>query len=232
MTVIPGMVPDPPSEVTFAPDAGGSSREQQPPLSQVNRTVRPDARPYFLFVGRLERLKGLQDLIPVFRNYAEADLLVIGDGSYRAELERLASGFSSVRFLGAMDSADISPFYAGAIATIVPSATFESFGIVVAESLAHRTPVIARDLGALPELIRQSNGGLLYSTPAQLLEAMRRMQSDQEFRNGCADTGYVAFRDRWSESAVIPKYIDLVQEHLENRSAAHEAVGSGSLVAK
>jgi glycosyltransferase involved in cell wall biosynthesis len=130
-----------------------------------------------------------------------------------------------------MEPAEISRFYAGAVATIVPSATFESFGIVVAESLAQRTPVIARDLGALPELIGQSNGGSLFSTPAQLSEAVARMQNDHEFRNRCAESGYQAFRERWSESAVVPKYLDLVEQHLENRADVRKTADSETLVA-
>lgn len=227
MAVIPGMVPDSPVDAHQA----RPSQEQQASPSELTGRGRQGARPYFLFVGRLERLKGLQDVIPIFRTYTKADLLVIGDGSYRADLERLADGVSSVRFLGKMDSADVSAFYSGAIATIVPSATFESFGIVVAESLAQRTPVIARDLGALPELIRQSNGGLLFSTPAQLMEAVVRMQSDQEFRDKCAESGYLAFRERWSESAVMPKYLDLVLEHLESHAAVRKTADSETLVA-
>jgi glycosyltransferase involved in cell wall biosynthesis len=232
MTVIPGMVPDPPSELTDGADRVRSAAEEELASSQAHGKPQSAMRPYFLFVGRLERLKGLQDVIPLFRSYGDADLVVIGDGSYRSELERLAGGLSSVRFLGTMESTDVSRFYAGAVATIVPSATFESFGIVVAESLAHRTPVIARDLGPLPELIRQSNGGLLFSTPAQLMEAMRRMQSDAEFREACADSGYMAFRERWSENAVIPRYLDLVQEHLENGRAVQGTMSSQSLVAR
>jgi glycosyltransferase involved in cell wall biosynthesis len=41
----------------------------------------PDG-PFFLFVGRLEKLKGLQTLIPVFRRYLKAQLLIAGTGSY------------------------------------------------------------------------------------------------------------------------------------------------------
>src|SRR5262249_30654563 len=43
---------------------------------------RPHSRPYFLFVGRLERIKGLDDVIPLFARYDDADLLVIGDGEH------------------------------------------------------------------------------------------------------------------------------------------------------
>lgn len=203
MTVIPGMAPEPSvtANATGGVNPGGSS----------------SGRPYFLFVGRLERLKGLQDVIPLFRAYQDADLIVIGEGSYRSDLERLAAGIPSVRFLGRMEPSEISAYYAGAIATLVPSVTFEAFGIVVVESFAHRTPVIARDLGALPELIEQSRGGSLFSSPDGLLQAMQRIQHDVSFRAECASNGHAAFRERWSESAVIPRYLELVREHRLSR---------------
>ncbi len=204
MSVIPGIAAEPSASTTEGAIVG---REYS-------------GRPYFLFVGRLERLKGLQDVIPLFRTYEDADLIVIGEGSYRSELERLAAGVPSVKFLGGMEPGEISAYYAGAIATLVPSVTFESFGIVVVESFAHRTPVIARDLGALPELIEQSRGGLLFSSPAGLLQAMQRIQHDISFRLECALNGHAAYRERWSESAVIPRYLDLVREHLERHRGA------------
>lgn len=203
MIVLPGMAPDPSPDTPAAP-AGAS-----PSAS---------GRPYFLFVGRLEKLKGLQDVIPLFRSYQDADLVIIGDGSYRPDLETLAAGIPGVRFLGRMEQGEIARYYAGAVATIVPSVTFESFGIVVVESLAQRTPVIARELGPLPELIEQSRGGSLFSTPAGLLQAMQRMHHDIAFREECARSGYAAFRERWSEAAVIPRYLDIVHDQLSIRT--------------
>jgi glycosyltransferase involved in cell wall biosynthesis len=204
MLVLPGMAPDPMADASAAERTGTS-----PSVA---------GRPYFLFVGRLEKLKGLQDVIPLFRSYQDADLVVIGEGGYRPDLETLAAGIPGVRFLGRMEQREISRHYAGAVATIVPSVTFESFGIVVVESLAHRTPVIARELGPLPELIEQSGGGALFSTPAGLLQAMQRMQHDITFREECARDGYAAFRERWSEAAVIPRYLEIVREQLSSRA--------------
>ena len=52
----------------------------------------PDCTPYFLVVGRLEKLKGFQTLIPVFACYPEAELWIVGNGSYEGELRQLARG--------------------------------------------------------------------------------------------------------------------------------------------
>ena len=52
----------------------------------------PNPRPYFFFAGRLERIKGLDDVIPVFRDYPDADLLIAGDGNDTVDTEGLVDG--------------------------------------------------------------------------------------------------------------------------------------------
>ena len=66
----------------------------------VGQNPPPHDRPYFLFVGRLERIKGLDDVIAAFSRYEDADLLVVGDGNYGPALRQLASGNSRIRFVG------------------------------------------------------------------------------------------------------------------------------------
>jgi hypothetical protein len=46
---------------------------------------------------------------------------------------------------------------------------------------------------------------------------MQRIQHDVLFREECANCGHAASRERWSESAVIPRYLELVREHRLNR---------------
>jgi glycosyltransferase involved in cell wall biosynthesis len=55
---------------------------------------------YFLFVGRLENIKGLQSLIPVFRRYRNAQLWVAGTGEYEGVLRAMAADSSNIKFLG------------------------------------------------------------------------------------------------------------------------------------
>jgi len=71
--------------------------------------------------------------------------------------------------------------------------------------------VIARRLGPFPEIVAQSGGGELFETEAELVEAMRKLQSDDANRRRLAESGYRASIDIWSESAVIPKYLDVVE---------------------
>jgi glycosyltransferase involved in cell wall biosynthesis len=183
----------------------------------------PHPRPYFLFVGRLEEIKGLDDVIPLFRQYPDADLLIAGEGSHGPALRALAEASPRVHFLGNVSPDALRAYYAGAIALLVPSVCYETFGIILIESMSQGSPVIARRLGPFPEIIRQSNAGLLFSTAEELLVAMRRLQHEPGLRAGLAAAGRRAFQERWSESVVIPRYLDVVRRAAMRRGSAHVA---------
>jgi glycosyltransferase involved in cell wall biosynthesis len=182
--------------------------------------ARPHERPYFLFVGRLEKIKGLDDVIPLFADYAGADLLIAGDGEYAPTLRALGAGLERVKFLGRVGLDDLRRYYEHAVALIVPSVCFETFGIILIEAFKQSTPVIARQIGPFPEIINASGGGELFGTREELLAAMRRLQADPAHRARLASAGYEAFRERWSESAVIPRYLDIVRRTAERKRDA------------
>lgn len=177
----------------------------------------PNARPYFLFVGRLERIKGLDDVISVFRDYPDADLLIAGEGKHMPRLTELAHGAANVRFLGRVPFDELGTYYRHAIATVVPSVAYETFGAVVIESLAHGTPVIGRDRGGVAETVRLSGGGDLFTTGSDLRESMIRFQRDVAHRELRAAAGSTAYTEHWSEDAVLGKYLELVFEVLNRR---------------
>jgi hypothetical protein len=124
----------------------------------------PHPRPYFIFAGRLEVIKGVHEVIEVFRRYTDADLLVAGDGDQAGALSRLAADCPRVRFLGRISFAELNCYYEHAIAAIVPSIGFETFGNVLIEAFRAGVPVIARRLGPFPEIIELAQGGELFST--------------------------------------------------------------------
>jgi glycosyltransferase involved in cell wall biosynthesis len=205
----------------FLPLAEASERDESPPEGP-----RP-GRPYFLFVGRLVKLKGLQTLIEAFRSYHKADLLIAGDGIAGEELRRQAAGLEHVRFLGRVHPKALRPLYAHATATLVSSLVYETFGFITLESLAQRTPVIANDLGAVGELVRESGGGFTYRTQDELIEAMETLRRDPALRDELAARGQQAFVERWSEEPHIEAYFAAI-EHArrlrDGRSARPEAV--------
>ena len=169
---------------------------------------RPQERPYFLFVGRLEAIKGLQTLIRLWDRVGGADLLVAGTGNYEAELRAQAGSNPSIKFLGALPQRELGALYYHALASIVPSLTYETFGMIIIESFARKTPVIVRDLGALPEVVHDSGGGFVYRTDDELLDAMSRIAGSSLLRSELGMSGYQAFVDSWSTRAHLEMYFD------------------------
>ena len=202
-------------------------------VSSLPAADSPHSRPYFLFVGRLETIKGLHTLIPVFREYQGADLLVVGDGTQEARLRELASGIPRVRFVGRVPTEELARFYRNALALIVPSVGFETFGIVIIEAFRHGTPVIARRIGPFPEIVDLAQGGALFSDSEALMAAMRRLQEDPTHRAALGRNAHDAYRRHWSEGAVIPRYLEIVRRIAAERGLPHvvEALAPGSTAA-
>ena len=194
MDVVPYFLPDP-----------------EPNSPQLGDDTTPHPRPYFLFVGRLEKIKGLDDVIPLFRDYPDADLLIAGDGEYADTLHNLGLGIARVKFLGRVPGDDLQRYYQHAVALIVPSVCFETFGIILIEAFQQGTPVIARRLGPFPEIVEAAQAGELFSDTAELLAAMNRLQRDPGYRDRLAAAAYRAYLTRWSESAVVPQFLDVVR---------------------
>jgi glycosyltransferase involved in cell wall biosynthesis len=176
-------------------------------------------RPYFLVVGRLERLKGVHTLIDVFRRYDRADLVVVGDGSEAKSLRRQAADLPHVKFTGALHFDALHSLYEGAIAVIAPSVGYETFGLVSLEAFARRTPAIVRDLGGLSEAVVDSGGGFLYRTDADLIEAMEKLRGSPELRNELGRRGHDAYVTHWSEDAHLDAYLGIVAELRGGRAA-------------
>jgi glycosyltransferase involved in cell wall biosynthesis len=116
---------------------------------------------YLLFVGRLVPYKGLEVLLRALATArVGAPLLVVGDGPLRPSLQQLARRLGvEAHFLGAVPDRELPALYRGARLTVLPSVNRqEAFGIVLVESMACGTPVLASALPGVEEVAQA--GGL------------------------------------------------------------------------
>ena len=203
MEVLPYFLPES-AEDDAAPDAGP-----------------PHAAPYFLFVGRLERIKGLQDVIPAFAGESGAELLIAGDGEFGPALRKQAAGMPRVRFLGRLPGAELARYYRHATALIVPSLCFETFGIILLEAFRQSTPVLARRVGPLPEIVETAGGGEVFSTTEELIAGMHRLSSDPARREALGRSAYRVFLEQWSETVVVPRYLEIVRHAAERGQSSN-----------
>jgi glycosyltransferase involved in cell wall biosynthesis len=173
--------------------------------------------PYFLFVGRLEKIKGLQTIIPLFRRYNKAQLWIIGEGNYTPVLRRLARGSPNIKFLGHQSGDQLRVLYKQAVAILVPSIWYEVFGIVILEAFAQKTPALVRNIGGMPKIIEESRGGFVFDTEQELLTAMDLLVEDPRLRQKVGQRGYEALQQKWSADVHIRHYLEHVEQVLVGR---------------
>lgn len=118
-----------------------------------------DGGDYVLFVGRLERYKGIFPLIEVARRLPTTRFVFVGSGPDEAEAQQAAAGLSNVEWRGAMSGAALTEVRARALCAVVPSLGPEPFGLTSIEALAHATPVVASAIGGLTETVRDGEDG-------------------------------------------------------------------------
>ena len=191
------------------------------PDSEAKASHAPSApshhRPYFLFVGRLQNFKGLQDVIPCFNDDSPADLLVAGTGEYETELRELANGRKTITFLDQVEPERLAGLYRDAIALIAPSLCYEVFPMVALEAFREGTPVIARNLGPYPQIIEESQAGLLFEDEAGLRDAITALASDPAYRDRLGAAGQAALAERWTETTAIDEWLTLVRSVAERK---------------
>jgi len=169
--------------------------------------------PYFLFVGRLEKLKGLQTIIPAFRRYKRARLLIAGTGTDESYQRKLADSCDNIRFVGYQTGAKLDLLYRNAVAVIVPSINYEvAPPLVIMEGFRQHTPAIVRNLGSMPEIIEESGGGLIYTTGQELISALDKLLEDPTYRNLLGQRAYRALEEKWTPEAYLRKYLGLIHE--------------------
>ncbi len=113
-----------------------------------------------IFVGRLAPEKEISSLKEIMEKRDDIRLAIVGDGPSRGELEDLFAGTNTV-FTGFLKGRDLSQAYASADAFVFPSLS-ETLGLVITESMASGTPVIAAHSQPTVEQIKDRENGFIY----------------------------------------------------------------------
>ncbi len=119
------------------------------------------------YVGRLEKAKGIDYLIraiPEIAKQCPVSLAIAGDGSYKKELQDLVARLhlqKDVSFLGYKNRSELYDLYTRSALVVVPSVWPEPFGKVGIEAMSVGRPVIASDVGGIPEWLVNGKTGYL-----------------------------------------------------------------------
>jgi glycosyltransferase involved in cell wall biosynthesis len=136
---------------------------------------------YVVYVGRLLEGKGTETLVSAWRQLPSIRLKIVGDGALRTNLEsRARRDDLNIEFTGMQDRAAVLDAVANARLLIIPSEWYEGFPMVIAESFACGTPVLASRIGSLDELIEDGVTGRKFTpgNPEDLAAAVRSLLGD------------------------------------------------------
>lgn len=169
-------------------------------LKEANPEV--EYKPFVLFVGRIEKQKGLMTLVRAFVN-TDYNLKIIGfsNDGYEDELKSYLNGKRhNIEFLGRMVFDDIVPYLKTCLCTVVPSEWYDNFPNVILESFAYKKAVVATDFGSLPELVKDGETGLTfeYRDEADLRRKIEYMFGNTEKAQQMGDNAFSAVLSNYS----------------------------------
>jgi glycosyltransferase involved in cell wall biosynthesis len=120
---------------------------------------------YALFVGRLSIEKGVKTMLEAWRllGLRAPVLRIAGDGPLAAEVRNTAATVRGVEWLGQLSREEVLGQMRGAAMLIFPSIWYEGLPLTILEAFACGSPVIASDLGSMPELVADGQTGLLFA---------------------------------------------------------------------
>lgn len=194
-------------------------------LKEVNPTV--EYKPYVLFVGRIEKQKGLMTLVKAFEelNY---NLKIIGfsnDGyedSLKEYLDSNADGSfgknGNIEFLGKKSFDEIKPYLKECLCTVVPSEWYDNFPNSLIESYAFKKTVIATDFGSLKYMVREKETGLKfeYANVDDLRNRINWMFNHLEEAKVMGENGYKLIESIYSPDAHYNELVNVFNTVLKH----------------
>lgn len=162
-----------------------------------------------LSVSRLASGKKLEDALNglpyILAEFPNAQLVFVGeDFGMQKKLQDKAQELmveSHVHFLGKLSRAELIGAYQHACLLLHPS-SYEAFGITLAESLAAGTPVVARNVGAVPFTVPEGKAGLLFTSPDEMIKHVTTLLKNPAQAKAMGQYGkeYVAPNFSWEKS--------------------------------
>jgi glycosyltransferase involved in cell wall biosynthesis len=179
----------------------------------------PEAARRLLHVGSLAPVKDQALLLRAFRRVAavrpEAELVIVGEGPLRAQLEAQAAGLP-VRFIGAVPHDQLPRQYASA-AMLVQTSRHEAQGLAVLEAAACGLAVVGTPVGVLPEVGRAA------VTEAELVEALLELLANEAERRALAAAGQAVVGERFGLEAAVARFLALYANSSSPASSAAPA---------
>jgi len=193
------------------------------------------ARDGLIFVGRLVEKKGVAHLIEAMailaERYPDLSLNIVGDGPLRESLETLAAKLGvrgCVRFTGSVLNDAVPDYLRAAAISVMPSVVAssgdqEGLGLVAVEALGCGCAVVAFDLPAVRDTIKNGETGLMAEpgNVADLANKIATLLDDDKLRADLAETGRQYAIGKFNWKAVGLSYTNIISDLIDNARPVH-----------
>ena len=182
-----------------------------PPIEGFN-----DSKLNILFVGRLEKRKGVDCLLAAYgevkRQFPDVRLIVVGPGTrLRSKYERLVhkNKLTDVVFTGFVSASDLPRYYQRADIFCAPASKGESFGIILLEAMASGKPVVASSIEGYASLLNDGEEGLLFPVGdvEALAQALLQLLNSKSLRHEMGEKGRNK-AEKYSWASVTQRVLD------------------------
>ena len=178
---------------------------------------------YFLYIGRLDKVKGVHYLLEAIKDLSrEIEVHIVGKGSEEEKLKQYAkeNNLENVKFLGFKNREEIKEEYQNCISTVLPCNWFENFPTTNMESFINGKPVIASNIGGIPEQVEHNKTGLLFE-PAnieQLKKCILTYWNNPELVKEHGRNGYEKAKTKYTEERYYKELMQVYENVLKEKN--------------
>lgn len=158
------------------------------PTKTIEKKYNLNGKRLVIFVGRLDKEKGIEYLLRAAKDIL-AEIYILGGGDYKKDLQSIVKDLQlkNVHFLGYFGKEyvkELREFYYRADVVVVPSTVKEAVGMVILEAMAAKTPVVASNIGGIPNIVKDGKTGFLVRprSPKEIAEKVNKILSDDKLR--------------------------------------------------
>ena len=123
----------------------------------------------------------------------------------------------NVEFVGRLDGEEMVSFYRGARGLVLPSTNYEMCPLVIGEAMSQGVPVIASDIGGIPELVNDGVTGLLFEPghSGRLAEKIRQIDESPTLCRQFGEAGWETARNEFGEPKYLEELIGIYEQAID-----------------
>ncbi|MFT7155708.1 MAG: glycosyltransferase involved in cell wall biosynthesis [Parvicella sp.] len=182
-------------------------------------TIKVRYENFFLYVGKLEEQKGLNDFLHVAKRLPEVKFILAGF----CQAPEVFMEFDNIEYHGQLPRQEIMHLMSRCKAVLFLSKMYEGMPMTILEAFAHKKPVIARSIGAMNEMIDHGQNGLHFNHLSDLKDSIDLLSSLEL----CKKMGEVAgkmFNQKYSEEKSYRDLFEIYTSSIERKKSEFSAI--------